>query len=178
MGDLIPLDHDHDATRVWLVPVLKKKESLPGAECHLPIHHRDHFACPGESHANMRGHVIRPLVSVHKVRSVLGNEMIKKGMQVGPRARIGILHDDQTCAGVPDKDGCCSRRNSRFSNDVLNLAGDLVSSFSGRADGKAGSMTRHARDPDTLVAGRSSHPIAEIKDRVLEPGLEPYFLEG
>jgi hypothetical protein len=39
-------------------------------------------------------------------------------------------------------------------------------------------MTRHARDSDTLAAERSSHPIAEIKDRVLEPSLEPYFLEG
>ncbi len=75
--------------------VLKEEKPLPGAEHHAPVNHRDILVHVGKAHANVRWHVIAALIGMHKIRRILGNKVIKKGMQVSACRRIGILHHHQ-----------------------------------------------------------------------------------
>ena len=89
--------------------------------------------------------------------------MVKKSMQVGSRARVSILHNNEACAGVLHKNRRRPSGNARFGNNFLYLASDLIRSFSRGTDREAGSMGRHTKDHDMPLAVRSSHSIVQIR---------------
>ena len=60
--------------------------------------------------------------------------MVKKSMQIGPRARVSVLHYDEACAGVLHKNRRRSGSNFRFGDDILYLASNLICSFSRGTD--------------------------------------------
>ena len=45
-------------------PMLEQKDSLPRSELHPRFRDRDHFTRPGQHHADVRRHVVRPFVVV------------------------------------------------------------------------------------------------------------------
>ena len=114
--------------------MFKKKKPLPGAKGHLTIYHWNYFAGASESHTNVGRHIIGTFISMDKIRCILGNKVVKKSMKIGPCARVSILHNDEACAGVLHENRRRSSSNSRFGDDILYLASNLICSFSGGTD--------------------------------------------
>jgi len=52
----------------------------------------------------MAGTVVGTFIGVDEVRKVFGNQIIEKGVEIGPGGRVGIFHDDETRTGMLDED--------------------------------------------------------------------------
>lgn len=74
----------------------------------------------------MRGAIVSSLRCVFEPGNVLRHELLKKTLKISPRRRISILHQDQTAAGVADKDGRNSNLDSAPRNFDRNLSCNLV----------------------------------------------------
>lgn len=111
---------------VWLVTVLKKEEPLPGSQSCGASNHWNHLAGPGEHHPNVGRHIIRPFIGVDEIRSILGNKMIKKSMQIGARAGVCIFHNHQARTGMLHKNRNCSGYDARMKHQFFNLSGDFI----------------------------------------------------
>lgn len=112
--------------------VLEEKHSLPGTESGFTVDDRNHFAGSGEGHSEMTGTVVGTFVGVNQIRQIFRNQIIKKGMKIGPGRWIGIFHDDETGTGMPYKDSDLPAINPTGPNESLDLVGDFISPFSCR----------------------------------------------
>jgi|GEM_PF-4465204 len=121
---------------MWGAPVLEKKDSLPNTQSHFPTDYRDYFRGPGQRHPDMAWHIISTLVGVDEIGRVLGYQAVKKCMEVCPRGRVGVLHDDETGTGVLHKYGHCPGRHLALPHYLGNFRSDLVSALPSGIDGK------------------------------------------
>ena len=85
--------------------MLKEKYALPGAKKHSAGGDRNGLGGAGEDHAEVARHIVRAFAGVLEPRGILGHEPVEEFMHIPPRGRIGVFHDDQAGAGVPDKNG-------------------------------------------------------------------------
>jgi len=106
--------------------VFKQKDSLPRAKRHPPTVNRNDFARSREHHPQVGRQVIRALSSVHEVVLVLRTQAFEERVEIGLRARVGVLVDDERCAGVLDEHRDRSILHSAGSHDLRNLVGNLV----------------------------------------------------
>jgi len=86
--------------------------------------------------------------------------VIKKGVEIGPGAGIGIFHNDETRAGMLNENRGRSGGDSRFRDDVLDLSRNFISSLSRGTDRQTGSVAGHERD----LATRSLHSSSQASD--------------
>ncbi len=116
--------------------MFKEEDSLPGSEGKFSVHYRDNFTGPGQRHSQMAGAVIGAFVGMNEEGKVFRYEIVEEGMQIGPRLRIGIFHDHEAGAGVLDKDGELAGLDLTGGDKVVQLAGDLIGSFSSCGNGE------------------------------------------
>ena len=120
--------------------MLEDEDALPRSERHPALRHRDDFARPRQHHAQMRRHVVAPLVGVDEVILILRHEALEEFVQVRARGRIGVFIDDERGAGVLDEDGRGARGHAALAHDARDFIGDLVGAFATRADGEGGGV--------------------------------------
>lgn len=116
--------------------MLEKENTLPCSEGKIAFVYRDYFAGASQCHSQMAWTVVRALVGVDKIGKILRNKVIEKGMQIGSRLRICVLHDDQTGAGVADKNSELTALNPRFIKEVPDFPGEFIGPFSACGNGK------------------------------------------
>lgn len=85
-------------------PVFPQENSLPCPKSQAIRGNGDRFRRPGKRHLNVAGHVIRPLIGMHKIRIVLRHQPVHPSLQVPPGTWVGILHQNQAARGMPAKD--------------------------------------------------------------------------
>lgn len=133
-GSSLTNDTNRDLTPVGAATVLKKKKALPSTQSHPAIDHWNHFTGPGERHADVTWHIIRPFEGVHKIRSILRDQMIKKGFQISPRTGIRILHDHQAGRGMAHKNGNGPSLNSTPCHHRSDFSSNLIGPLPLRLD--------------------------------------------
>ena len=94
--------------------MLEKENSLPGAECHPAVHDRNDFAGPRESHSDVTWHVVGTFLGVDEPRGGFWDEFFEKHLQVTAGTGIGVFHDDEAGAGMPDENGDRAILDSRL----------------------------------------------------------------
>ena len=52
-------------------------------------------------YADVAGHMIGAFAGVGEPRGVLRDKALEESMQILPRGRVGIFHNDQAATGVP-----------------------------------------------------------------------------
>ena len=123
--------------------MFEKEYSLPGAELHFSLHDRNCFARACQHHADVRSHVVRAFIVMLEVIRIFGHEPVKKLFQVAARRRRGIFHDDETTAGVLNKNVHNSTAHPRSADLALDLRRDLISAFAGCSNFKTILFHRH-----------------------------------
>ncbi len=87
---------------------------------------RNHLTTARECHPNMGWHIVRAFVGVDEVRSILGNKMIKKSLQIRPGTWISIFHNHQTRTGVLNKDRKRASLNTGSRHSFNHLIRDFI----------------------------------------------------
>lgn len=125
--------------------MLKKKNSLPGAQTHAAIDNGDHFACAGEGHADVAGHVVGTFVGMDEPGSIFGNQAFEKFLQITAGTGIRVLHDDETGTRVLHHDSDCSVSNFGIADDGIDLCGDFSGALATTAYGKGIRVSGHIK---------------------------------
>ena len=107
------------------VAVFEEKNSLPGSELHFSIHNRDRLARSRQNHADMRGHVIAAFRAVRKILGIFSHEAVEELLEVVPRGRVGIFHNNHTATGVLNKD----RDRPAAQTAFVDFPPDIISHF-------------------------------------------------
>ena len=100
-------------------------DPLPGAQSQLFIDHWNGQAALGEGALDVRGHVVWPLVGVSEEMRVRGGDALEEGLQVGARAGVGILLNEQAGRGVWHE----NMADAASQLALLHHFSDLVSDF-------------------------------------------------
>ena len=112
--------------------MLEKENSLPSPENHFPLGDRHNLARAGESHTDVGCHVIRPLKRVGVAQTIFGNQALEETYQVTRSGGVRIFKNNETRAGVADKNGNHSLANGCALKDALHLGGNFVKSLAVR----------------------------------------------
>ena len=89
-----------------------------------------------EDSANVSRHVVRPLVVVFKPRRAVRYQTNHEAFQILAYRWVGILAEDQRCAGMMDEYVSQPSMNLRAAHDIAYAVGDCVSTASVSDNGK------------------------------------------
>ena len=109
--------------------MLEKENSLPSPEDHSPLGNRNEFARAGQSHTDVRRHVVWSLERVAIATSVLGDHALEETYQVMRSGWIRIFKNNKARAGVSDKDGNHSLANGCELQNTLHLGSNFIKSL-------------------------------------------------
>ena len=93
---------------------------LPGSETEPAIAYRDRLRSPGERHANVTWHVVRPFHRMRKVRGFLWDQTRKEFFKVDSGRRVRILENNQARACMFDENRGKPVPDSAFPDNLLN----------------------------------------------------------
>jgi hypothetical protein len=84
--------------------VFEQKNALPGSELHLAINNRTSHWCASRpcGYAMACHHCLRNCAEIIRV---FRDQSVEELLQVTPRGRVGIFHDDHAATGMLDKNG-------------------------------------------------------------------------
>ena len=77
----------------------------------------------------MRGTVVATFRGMFEVGRIFRHEALEKFLKITPRSRIGIFHDDETAARVPDEYDGETVLDAALADGSGNLMGQFVRSF-------------------------------------------------
>lgn len=109
--------------------VFKKIDPLPGSQTEHTGFDRDHLGGSCEGHAKVAGGVIGSLQCMVVIGIIFRNDFLKVGMEILPGSWVGIFVDNQTGAGMTDKNGGDAILNARLTNESFYLFGNGICSF-------------------------------------------------
>ena len=112
--------------------MLEKENSLPSPEDHFPLGDRHNLTRAGKSHTDVGRHVIRPLKRVGIAQTIFRNQALEETYQVTRSGRVSVFKNNETRAGVADKNGDHSLANGCALQDALHLGGNFVESLAAR----------------------------------------------
>ncbi len=115
--------------------MFEKEDSLPGAEGGSTLVNRNRLAGSSQRHSQVARAVVRSFVGMDEVGKIFRDQVIEERMQIRPRFRISIFHDDQAGGRVANEHGCLSGNDSGVSNKLAQLTTDFVGAFTVRIDG-------------------------------------------
>ena len=130
--------------------MFEEKDSLPGAKLYSTLHDRNDFARTRENRANVRRAVVATLERMLEIRSVLGNEMLEELLEVAPRGWVGVFHDREAAARMPNEYCGGPAFDAALSHRGCNSIGDFVGAFAMGGNGEGGGVNSHAGG---MVAG-------------------------
>lgn len=86
-----------------------------------------------------------------EIIGIFRNQALKILFKIDSCGSVGILENDETGAGVLDKNGHDTGANSRSPDDFLNLIGDFVSSFAPCGDFEGFRVSNHALEDTAFL---------------------------
>ena len=113
--------------------MFEEENALPRSELHLSIDNRHCLAGARQNHADVRWHVVAPLGAVREIISIFRNQPIEELFQIMARARIGVLHHNDTTTGVLNENRNCPISDTAPVDLRLNVIGDFVKAFAAGA---------------------------------------------
>ena len=108
--------------------MLENKDSLPAAQGHPSRGNGNHLARSRKGHSQMACGIVRAFEGVHVV-AIFRGDLFEVGMEVRPGARVCVLIDDQTGAGMAYENGHSARSHAALPNDLGHFIGDFVCSL-------------------------------------------------
>ena len=160
-------DHaERDLPPMRCAAVFEKKDALPGAKLHPAVDDRDHFARAGEDGANVRSAVVAPFRSVLEPRRVLRHEPLEKFLEIASRRGIGVFHDDEAAARVPNENGDGACDDPTLADCGRDLIGEFVGALAfGRNDEMRGfDMQTHSARVAVETSGGNDLPNDREED--------------
>ena len=93
--------------------MLCEEQTLPGPERQAPLRDGNHLARLRDRSSDVRGHVVGALGAVRVGPVAIRGDAFQPGLEVGPRAGVGVLLDQETAGGVRTEDRAQARRESK-----------------------------------------------------------------
>ena len=134
--------------------MFEEKNALPRSELQVALGDRDDFARAGQDGANMRRAVVAAFRDMLEVGRVLGHEVLEEFLEITPRGRVSVFHQNQTATGVPDEyghDACCHATSVDGRGYPIS---DLVGAFTVGRDNNAGGLDTHAHSVRVAAPAR------------------------
>lgn len=130
---------------MWSGPVFKNEESLPLSEIKSTVGYGKIFAGFCDGCPKMRRHVIRSFISMSVGWIVFWCEFLQPRFEISSGRGVSILSNQQTCAGMTNKDGAEPCFYIGTPDRLFDRESDLVkaTSWSFESDG----FSVHGRDP-------------------------------
>lgn len=128
---LIADDRNNNLPSPWNQAVLEKKNALPRSEGHRAVADGDSFARAGHGHAEVAGRVIRPFHRMDMPDLTVRGDAVEEFVQIFPGRGIGVLVDDEACAGMANKHRDDSLLQAGCRDDARDLFGDFVTPAAG-----------------------------------------------
>jgi len=123
--------------------MFEEKNALPRAELQPACGDRDHFARARQDGTNVRSAVVAPLGGMLEPRRLLRHELLEEFLEVAPRGRVGIFHDNEAATGVPNEHGDGPVFDPALRHGGSNLVGEVVSAFAPGRDRETGGVDWH-----------------------------------
>ena len=125
--------------------MFEEKNALPRSELQVAVGDRDDFARAGQDGANMRRAVVAAFRDMLEVGRVLGYEAFEELLEITPRGRVGVFHQNQATTSVPDEYGHDARRNITSADGRGYPISDLVGAFAVGHNNNTGGFDTHPR---------------------------------
>ena len=122
--------------------MFEEKNALPRSELQVAVSDRDRFARAGQDGANMRRAVVAAFRGMLQVGRVLGHEVLEEFLEITPRGRVSVFHQNQTATGVPDEYGHDARCHTTSVDGRGYPISDLVGAFAVGRDNNVAVSTR------------------------------------
>lgn len=113
--------------------VFPEKDPLPGAQKQAAILKGQNFRAAGERHFNVARHIVVPFERMDKAGVAIRNQFVHIVMQITPRTRVGIFHEDEAATGMLAKNSDGSLTQAAAPQRFLDLGGDFVRATTGGA---------------------------------------------
>jgi len=130
--------------------MFEEKDSLPGAKLHSSLHDRNDFARTRENRANVRRAVVATFESMLEIWGILWNKMLEELLEVAPRGWVGVFHNREAAARVPNEYSEGPAFDAALSHRGCDPIGDFVGAFAMGGNGEGGGVNSHAGG---MVAG-------------------------
>lgn len=124
-GKSTPGDIQCDLADMGCAAVFKEEDTLPSSEDHVAFGDRDDFACAGECHADVGGHVVGALESVAVTVGVFGDQALEEFFQITRRGGVCVFKNDEARACVANE----HRHHAFLNGCVLEAFPDLGRDF-------------------------------------------------
>jgi hypothetical protein len=136
-------DRDADFSPVRVASVLKEKNPLPGSKLHSSINDRNGLAGARQDRTDVRRHVVTTFFRMFKIVIVFRHKSLEELFQIAPCRRGRVFHDDQTAAGMPNKNRDRSAAHTRLVDLGLNIIRNFIRAFAMRANVELTVLNRH-----------------------------------
>ena len=123
--------------------MFENKYTLPRAELKMTFRDRNHFARTREDHSDVGSGIIRAFGRVHEVVGVFRHEAFEIFFEINPRGSISVLEDDETCAGMLEKNGGRAGADAAPLHHSFDGIVDFVCAFAFRRNDDRFGMCRH-----------------------------------